>query len=632
MKRRQDHTAAAFTLVELLIVIAVIVILVALLLPAVGMARATARQAQCASNLTQLYQSRARVNSRSQGDPLRGAQWTGRMASYLEGGTGVLFCPDEALPTQATSFGLNSHAWRFVAQDAQRILFLDYKQPEARVVGRSLGQLEAEWPAQHAPRHFQQVNVAFSDGHVAAHNPKRIDPRFCDYYVRYWRPVADANSNLNGCANSGEQLPALPPTTSGSTPGGAGTSTGGTTTGPPPPYVPPTLPGYPPPDPLPAPPPFNPCQPPPEAAPGSNADRSLNWLLRHQWSDGSWSLKHGQHPSCNGQCMDSSSNMVCRNGATALALLPLMGSGSTYNSGPNRSAVCLGLQFLMARQDPNTGSLMDAAEVYTSGVYSHLICTLVLVEAALADNHIGQVGGCPGASTGTTTGGSSGPCIDSAQLRLRAQKALDYTIFLQITTASGLGSPGSWRYVDSGKCGDLSHHIWGIMALLNAKSAGLFVPSGVLESAKSAMVTFRKGPLVTDNGVTLGNYQYAQCCDMYQPSATVEGLLCETLLGAPRAHSRLQNFAATAVFYPGSVYHNFHACHLLHILGGPAWNTWNNNFQSHLVQTQAAGNHVDGSWYFSGSEGWNAQGGRHYCTCLALMSLEQNFSHLRLGQ
>jgi len=619
--------ARGFSLIELLVVVAVIVILLALLLPALGTSRASSRSAECASHLEQIGAVLTKAGwERILAPP---AEWSTKVAPHLDASAKVLRCPDDIAPSQSAaeflpSYGANSRAFRFASGDSHKIVLLDYKQVVANVVGP---QGTDDWNAAHAARHRGQLNVLQADGSVHRRRPEQIDPRVCEIHDHLWRPTRDFTLLRTGCvAELALAPPADPaPTTS-------------TTTGPPPPpepYVPPTLPGYPPPDPLPEPPPHDPCQPPEEVASGSDADRSLNWLVRHQWSDGSWSLRHQQHPGCNGQCGNGSSNMVCRNGATALALLPLMGSGNTYNTGPYKNAVCLGLQYLMARQDPNTGNLMDAAEVYTSGVYSHLICTLVLVEAALADNHIGQVGGCPGAggtSTGTTTGSSPASCIDPTLLRLRAQKALDYTIVLQITPASGRGSPGSWRYIDSGNCGDLSHHIWGIMSLLNAQSAGLFIPAGALDAAKSAMVTFQKGPLVTDYGITLGDYKYAQCCDMYQPSATVEGLLCEALLGAPTGHTRLQNFSNSAAYYPGAVYHNFHACHLLHILGGQNWDTWNNNFKAHLVQTQVAGGHADGSWYFSGPEGWNHQGGRHYCTCLALMSLEQNFSHLRLGQ
>lgn len=49
-----DPAAAAFTLVELLVVVGIVTILIALLLPAVGRARENARRTMCASNLRQL--------------------------------------------------------------------------------------------------------------------------------------------------------------------------------------------------------------------------------------------------------------------------------------------------------------------------------------------------------------------------------------------------------------------------------------------------------------------------------------------------------------------------------------------------------------------------------------------------
>ncbi|MCE9557256.1 MAG: prepilin-type N-terminal cleavage/methylation domain-containing protein, partial [Planctomycetes bacterium] len=195
-----------FTLVELLVVIAVIVILVALLLPAVGAARAKARQAKCSSQLSQLHKAWTTALAKLP-SPVSSAQWPQKLMPYVEQEGRVLVCPDDVVPAAAASYGMNSRAFRMADKDNGRIVLLDYKGVDAKVVGQSIGQLNTSWPAENAPRHFLQQNVAFLDGHVESKSPAAIDPRYCVYYEQYWQPAHDGMMDLVDCLALGAAAP-----------------------------------------------------------------------------------------------------------------------------------------------------------------------------------------------------------------------------------------------------------------------------------------------------------------------------------------------------------------------------------------------------------------------------------------
>ena len=100
-QRAAARPSGGFSLVELLIVIAIIVVLIALLLPAISMGRAKARQAKCSSQLTQIYKGMTQARTKLP-DVAFSTDWPNKLRPYLEQETQVYVCPDLATSGNAS--------------------------------------------------------------------------------------------------------------------------------------------------------------------------------------------------------------------------------------------------------------------------------------------------------------------------------------------------------------------------------------------------------------------------------------------------------------------------------------------------------------------------------------------------
>jgi len=192
----------AFTLVELMIVIAVIAVLLGLLLTGVQATRLAAARTQCANNLSQMGLGLYR-HLDTNANPPGASQMEGAMTVILQQQHKNVFqCP--LVDPSQISYGYNTCLDRLQrGEDGGRIVAMD----AACVTVPFSSANSAIWSKRVDARHKGVMNVLFFDGHVEALSPGQIDPydstNGSTNATTYWKPVSGCADNIDNCGGGG---------------------------------------------------------------------------------------------------------------------------------------------------------------------------------------------------------------------------------------------------------------------------------------------------------------------------------------------------------------------------------------------------------------------------------------------
>lgn len=310
--------------------------------------------------------------------------------------------------------------------------------------------------------------------------------------------------------------------------------------------------------------------------------RALRWIVAHQAEDGGWNFDHRRGTGCDKRCGNHGNAVNARNGATAMALLPLLGAGNTHQDGRYKENVNRGLRFLCLRQDKATGSFHEPQ----GDMYSHGLAAIALCEAYAMTK-------------------------DRA-LQKHAQGAIDFIATAQDPVGGG------WRYAPR-QPGDTSVVGWQMMALKSGLMGYLDVPPDTVRLAGRFLDHVQDG----------GGSQYGYTNSGGEPATTSIGLLCRMYMGWRHDHAPLKRgveFLRKTGPSDTNMYYNYYATQVIHHYGGEAWKEWNGEMRDWLIKGQLKEGHTAGSWYMR--DNFVGQGGRLYCTALSAMILEVYYRHL----
>ncbi len=347
-------------------------------------------------------------------------------------------------------------------------------------------------------------------------------------------------------------------------------------------------------------------------------ERALEWLAQHQDADGRWNAgtkKYraddaplaGEHnftihcppgDVCAGECYYYEADTAM----TGLALLAYLGAGHHHaqKDGKHAAVVEKGLRYLLSVQAAD-GDLRGESRAV--GMYCHAMATLAVCEAfALSGD---------------------------ARLRGPAERAVAF--LAKSRAADGM----SWRYKPGEPSGDTSLLGWSILVFKSADETGLAVPPSMRTGALSWLNLVSAGEsrglaVYRPNEGPYGNVASYVAGRNMTPTMTAEAWVCRQFLGVGGPGAASDEAARYLLSNaPGrgklNLYYWYYGTLAMRQRGGNDWARWNLLVRDELVLLQKTSGHASGSWDPAdsrGPNGYDARGGRIYCTALAAMTLE----------
>lgn len=330
------------------------------------------------------------------------------------------------------------------------------------------------------------------------------------------------------------------------------------------------------------------------AAAGGGADteaavgKALQWIVDHQLPDGGWSFDLAACPGCGGKCSHSGvSKAKDRCGATAMALLPLLGRGYTHKEGKYKAAVERGVAYLSRVANAEQGKLYrESGTLYSQGLGTAALCECYAL-------------------------------TKDRRLHAPAQSAAAFLMAAQDPNGGG------WRYAPR-QPGDTSATGWQVVALKTATVAGINVNP----------LTLRKAGQFLDSVSSANGSRYGYTDNSRSsPGLTAVGLLCRLHLGWKKDHPAIRDGVEYLATTGPTVdlYYDYYVTQVMRHVEGNAWVEWNTKMKKLLLQAQSKEGHEAGSWYADVGGGHGADAaGRLYCTSLATLILEAYYRTIPL--